>query len=59
MLIWSDDRGTPTNVFFLTNVKCIRTDVFVQTNLSKQYRPRSDAAELFATHPAILYIFIG
>ena len=38
--------------------------VFVQTNLSKRYRPRSDAAKsgvwsgstLFATHPAILYI---
>ena len=41
--------------------------VFGQTSLSKQSRPRSDAAErgvwsgstLFATHPAILHIFIG
>ena len=41
--------------------------VFGQTSLSKQSRPRSDAASrgvwsmstLFATHPAILHIFIG
>ena len=53
-------------VFDMTELLYIH-NVFGQTGLSKQCKPRSDAAEcgvwsgstMFVTHPAILYTFIG